>query len=118
MSVDCTPIEIKRLGPSGLQIVWSDGHSSNFSSELLRQNCPCASCREQRGEGSHSAPIAPVKPKASSLRIVQSSLAEELKLERIWAVGNYALGMRWGDGHDVGIWTFDILRALEATASK
>jgi len=33
-------------------------------------------------------------------------------LKEIWAVGQYALGMSWGDGHNTGIYTFDFLREL------
>jgi DUF971 family protein len=37
---------------------------------------------------------------------------EELKIDRIWAVGNYALGVAWGDGHNSGIYRFELLRDL------
>ena len=86
---------------------------ASVSSELLRRHCPCATCREARGEGSHDAPLTPAsKKKPGSLSIVQSSLSEELNLLEVWPVGNYAIGMRWGDGHATGIYTFELLRQL------
>jgi len=52
------------------------------------------------------------KGKSSLLRVVEHEKQEELQLERIWGVGNYAIGMVWGDGHDSGIYTYFYLREL------
>lgn len=103
------PSECKRNGKDGLTIVWSDGQRDEFSSETLRKNCPCAECREKRGDGSHATPLT---PKKSLLNVVESTKEEELALERIWLIGNYALGIAWGDGHDSGIYTFKLLAEL------
>jgi DUF971 family protein len=46
--------------------------------------------------------------------VIESTIAEETDLREIWGVGQYALGMRWGDGHDSGIYTFTYLRELAA----
>ncbi len=92
---------------------------SELSSETLRRNCPCATCREERGDTSHAKPLTtPAKPmKPRSLSIVESSITEQTLLREIWAVGNYALGMSWGDGHNTGIYTFELLRSLARPAS-
>lgn len=82
---------------------------SNISSENLRRQCPCAECREKRGDDTHAKPLT---GKKRSLAIVESSLEQELELQEIWAVGQYAIGMRWADGHDSGIYTFEFLREL------
>ena len=103
------PTELRRLGPDGLQITWANGLIQKFTSKNLRTNCPCAHCRELRGDTSHSTPLTPIK---SSLRIIEHSISEELRLERIWSIGNYALGMQWADGHNTGIYTFDFLATL------
>lgn len=105
------PIEIERRANEGLKITWDDGKSGVISSRVLRLNCPCAGCRELRGDGgSHQTPLTPPKPR--SLNIVQSSSEEETNLIKIWAVGQYALGLAWADGHDTGIYTFETLREL------
>lgn len=104
------PTECRR-SDDGLLLSFNDGTGLKISSETLRRHCPCAECREKRGEGSHDAPLTG-KRKPSALRIVEAALDQELLLKEIWAVGNYALGMRWGDGHDSGIYTFDYLRSL------
>ena len=106
-----TPTEIRRMPPDGLRIAWSDGATQSLSGETLRRNCPCATCREERGDGVHSEPLVR-KTKPSSLRIVEASIKEACLLEELWAVGHYAIGMRWSDGHDTGIFTYELLRSL------
>ncbi len=103
------PREIKRQGPNGLSISWSDGTTSHLSSERLRKECPCAECKEKRGDTTHAKPLT---GKKRSLTIVESTVAEETDLKEIWGVGQYALGIRWGDGHDSGIYTFEYLKSL------
>ena len=105
-----TPTEIKRLGTDGLKITWSDGSTHTISSRTLRENCPAADSRAKRGDTSHDAPLT--TKKGSALRIIEASVTEELSLQRIWAVGNYALGIAWADGHDTGIYTYDLLFSL------
>jgi DUF971 family protein len=103
------PREIKKTGTSGITVSWTDGSVSELSSETLRRLCPCAACREKRGDDSHAKPLT---GKKRSLMIIESNLQQELELQQIWGVGQYAIGMRWGDGHDSGIYTFEYLRGL------
>jgi DUF971 family protein len=103
------PREIKRLGTNGLQITWQDGTTQELLSEVLRKGCPCAGCREARGDDSHAKPLT---GKKRSLSIIQSSAEQELSLQEIWGVGQYAIGLRWADGHSSGIYTFAYLRTL------
>jgi DUF971 family protein len=95
---------------SGLEIRWSTGETIFLPGESLRRNCPCATCQELRGDLSHAKPLAPKK--ASLLRVVESTVEEATGISRVWPVGNYALGMQWSDGHDTGIFSFDLLRRL------
>jgi DUF971 family protein len=110
MNATPAPQEIKRNGSNGLRISWADGHIQELSSRVLRTQCPCAECRELRGDGSHEKPLT---GKKRSLSIVQNTIEEELNLSAIWGVGQYAIGIRWGDGHDSGIYTFEYLRSLQ-----
>ncbi|MBN8550800.1 MAG: DUF971 domain-containing protein [Deltaproteobacteria bacterium] len=105
--------EIKRLA-HGISLRWADGLSSIIESEKLRVECPCAGCREARGDTSHANPLT---AKKSSLRVLKASKVEETQLKNIWAVGNYAVGVEWGDGHSAGIYTYDHLRELSKTAT-
>lgn len=105
------PVEIHRIEKRALEVIWSDGLKHEIPSSALRIACPCATCREARGDQSHDAPLTTRK---RSLKIVQNSLDQEISLERIWAIGNYAIGCEWADGHSTGIYPFDLLRALAA----
>lgn len=98
------------MGRAGLRVTWPQGETHEIPSEKLRRNCPCASCKEERGDHSHQTPLTPRK--ATGLKIIDSSLQEQVSLEEIWQVGQYALGMRWGDNHQTGIYTFQYLFEL------
>ena len=102
------PLEIKKEADS-LKIIWADNTVSSISNLKLRQLCPCAGCREARGDESHQKPLA---GKKSSLRVIKSTVEQETSLDKIWTVGNYAIGISWGDGHSTGIYTYDYLAEL------
>lgn len=96
---------------NGLEINFSDAEKIVLNSPTLRKNCPCASCQAKRGDSSHDTPLTP-KTGRSLLKVISSSTEEEQDLKQIWMLGNYALGMKWGDGHDSGIYTFEFLKSL------
>ena len=93
----------------GLLVEWPTDSPVTFSSLFLRKNCPCAECLEKRGEGSHEKPLSGVRP---SLRVIKNTVEEETDLTEIWLVGNYALGMKWKDGHSSGIYSWPMMRSL------
>ncbi len=97
----------------GIEIVLNNGEIKKIDSLVLRENCPCASCSERRGDSSHDAPLSG-KPAAGRalLKVVKSSITEEANITKIWNIGNYALGMRYSDGHDSGIYTYKFLVEL------
>src|SRR5208283_941247 len=35
---------------AGVDISWADGHESHFDFPYLRDNCPCATCNDERGK--------------------------------------------------------------------
>ena len=91
-----TPLVIRRSDPSRVEIEWSDGHRSVFTAAQLRRLCPCAGCV------SETTGVRMVDPRAIPDDLSQSGLA---------MVGNYAVSMRFSDGHHTGIFTFEYLRA-------
>jgi len=86
------PVEVRRIPEAQLvRITWDDGHLSEYPFAYLRGWCPCAACQ---GHGNEP-------------RYVPASNDD---LVRIGVVGNYALGLTWGDGHDTGIYSYRYLR--------
>lgn len=89
-------VEVRRLpDEQALRLTWSDEHVAEMPYVYLRGYCPCAGCQGHTNEAIvFRAPAAPVEP------------------VEIAPVGNYALSIRWSDGHGTGIYRFDFLRAL------
>lgn len=96
-----TPKEIKKELGVGLKITWDSGVVHSISNIVLRKNCPSA----DGGKSKES------KPKGA-LSVINSTINEATKLVDVWPVGSYAVGIRWADGHDTGIYTFDYLYDL------
>ena len=94
-----TPRKVKRAGESALHVEWDDDHKGLHLLRTLRKYCPCASCKAEieSKEGSVMLPI--FTPGQYELRAIQP-------------VGNYALQLTWGDGHQTGIYSFSYLRQL------
>ncbi len=91
---------------AGVDIAWSDGHASHYDFAYLRDQCPCATCNDERQKKaafaqSSAAPAAVLpmfKPKATA--------------RSAHAVGNYAFQITFSDGHSTGIYSFDHLRTI------
>ncbi|MCB0061499.1 MAG: DUF971 domain-containing protein, partial [Caldilineaceae bacterium] len=71
-----------------------------FPLRWLRANCPCATCREERRSAALETDL--LKLSTGPLPSTQIASAE--------LVGNYAIRLRWTDGHDAGIYAFTVLR--------
>ena len=102
-----TSVKIHVKTGAGVDITWADGHKSHFDFPLLRDNCPCATCNDERGKkevaisfGSMpaSAVLPMYKPKARAQSAAQ--------------VGNYAIQLSFNDGHSTGIYSYDFLRTI------
>lgn len=87
-----------------LFIRWNDGHESQIPFGLLRAACPCASCR-----GGHENMSPEPDPAAFSANLPDSPATRLVKVD---AVGSYAVGFEWEDGHTHGIYSWNFLRAL------
>jgi len=83
-----------------MQITWEGGHVSSYKGDQLRWACPCAECRGEAG--------APGR-----LSRVRSLPDEELRIQDVTLVGQYALQIRFDSGHAMGLYTFSYLRSLD-----
>ncbi len=91
-----------------LTILWNDGHISSYPFDGLRLACPCVECK-----GGH-AKMGNVTPPS----VVQNAPNLGIQLENLQAVGSYALQPLWSDGHSTGMYTWELLRALDPVDSE
>lgn len=88
-----------------VQITWADGHVSPLRYAHLRKWCPCAACRDARMQAAQQS--------SGGLRVLPTNVAQTSSdLRDIQQVGSYALNFLWADGHDSGIYAFEMLRDL------
>lgn len=88
-------------------IEWADGHKTELSLFGLRKNCPCVTCR-----GGHSQ-MGQYEP--------QLFLVEPTRQYKILAaepVGNHALKIKWDDGHDAGMYKWELFRHMDEAVEK
>ena len=97
------PVELGKDSQGRLTIRWSDGHQSTYDWKHLRDNCPCAGCREERLRPPD--PFRVLTPQELAPRPPLAPLA-------ITPVGYYAYKITWNDGHDTGLYTLEALREL------
>jgi DUF971 family protein len=94
------PVKLEVEPDDRLAIEWNDSTRTVLEWARLRKNCPCAGCRQEREQPPPLFPI--IKPEE----------AQPPKPRSIEPVGRYAYQIRWNDGHDSGIYTFEYLREL------
>src|SRR5262245_14020792 len=97
------PTSLKLTDDRKLLIQWSDGGTRRYAVRALRDACPCATCREKR-----NAP----PPDPMSLPVLSKAELAPLTIAGMKPVGNYAYTIAFSDGHDTGIFSFELLRAL------
>lgn len=83
-----------------VRITWSDGKECTYTFAGLRAICPCVECK-----GGHANMGGP--PDMDAYRAADDP---DLNLEKLEAVGSYALQFVWSDGHYTGIYSWEYLR--------
>lgn len=96
------PTEVRWLEDQGvLRITFSDDVVRDYPTAFLRGFCPCARC-----QGHGSGPRTYRMPRT----------AAATRIDDVTQVGNYAMCIVWGDGHDTGIYSFTLLREMDPDA--
>lgn len=91
------PSEISPLGSSAVRILWQGGHESVYENVYLREHCQCAECiHEWTGEK----------------LISRDRIPSDIRPVSVTAVGNYAVSIRFSDGHGTGVYSYDLLRKI------
>ncbi len=97
------PVDLTLVRPDLLQIDWSDRAKHELPVRMLRDKCPCATCREKRNAPASDVAILP---------ILTPEETKPLRIVDMRPVGNYAYAIHFSDGHDTGIYTLEFLRSL------
>lgn len=100
-------VRVELTAGTGVDVDWSDGHSSHYNFQFLRDACPCALCDEERTKAGLDPGQAPGAA-PGSLPMFRPA-AKPVQAERI---GKYALRFTWQDGHEHGIYSWDYLRDI------
>lgn len=89
----------------GLSVEWADGTISYYSIAYLRRMSPSAEQRQQRDQMARN-PLHVLPAGAAGITGPLTALGAEM-------VGNYAIRIRFSDGHDTGIYSWAYLREID-----
>lgn len=100
-------LDLKR--DHGLTVHWSDGKQSFYPIAYLRRMSPSAESKKLREElASNPLTVLPASAGASGpLTAIDAEM-----------VGNYAMKIRFSDGHETGIFSWTYLREIDPDAAK
>ena len=87
-----TDVELDRA--IELRVAYEDGSVARFPIAELRASCPCAGCRGRREQGLAATTMTDVTAVGAELH------------------GGWGIAIRWSDGHDTGIFSWDLLRDM------
>ncbi len=96
MKASPIPQRIHR-GSDHIVITWNDHHQATYPARDLRLRCHCAACRDEMS----GAPL-----------LDPDTVAADVAPAAISLVGSYAIKIRWSDGHDTGIYTYEMLYSI------
>jgi len=92
------PKGIKALTKEGgLQITWEEDHVGHYLYKPLRTECRCANCVDEW---------------TGQRRINPADIPEDIHIKNMSLAGNYALKIEWSDGHNTGMFGWELLREL------
>ena len=101
-----TDVKIHVTSGAGVDIAWSDGHSSHYDFAYLREHCPCATCNDERERKHAFASAGPASVAALPM------FKPRPRAQKATAVGNYAIQITFSDGHATGIYSYEHLRSI------
>jgi len=88
-------------------IVWADGHKTELPLFGLRKNCPCVTCR-----GGHSQ-MGKYEPE-----LFKIDPPRRYDIVRAESVGNHALKITWDDGHNSGMYKWELFREMDEAVRR
>jgi DUF971 family protein len=98
-----TQVDLVRA-ENALEITWEDGSRARLDGGRLRWACPCAECHGEMGTPGRLASAGQLPE-------------EELALDEVGLIGQYALQLSFRSGHNTGIYSFHYLKRLSDEAA-
>jgi DUF971 family protein len=80
-----------------ITITWAPGHVGVYPARALRLACPCAMCVEEMS----GQPL-----------LDPATVGEDIRPLKLSLVGAYAIRIDWSDGHNTGIYPYELLWKL------
>jgi len=99
------PVHLDLKMDDGLTVQWSDGTESYYPIGYLRKMSPSADARQLREE-METNPLTVLPSHVASQEGPIRALDAEM-------VGNYAIRIRFSDGHQTGIFSWQYLREID-----
>jgi len=99
----------------GLTVTWEDGTTGFYPVVYLRRYSPSAEARMLREE-LESNPLA-VLPSSAVSRGGGGGGGEALTIIDAELMGNYAVRLKFSDGHETGIYSWEYLRQIDPSRS-
>jgi ATP-binding protein involved in chromosome partitioning len=92
-------VEVPNVDYDDQQITlsWSNGEKLSVSNFELRANCQCAVCVDEFD---------------GTRKIGRDDIKKDIKPEDIKPIGNYALYIKWNDGHQSGFFPYRLIREV------
>jgi len=110
-----TSVKVNVSTGRGVDIEWGDGHASHYEFTYLREQCPCATCNEEREKKANATVPSGPAGAGGTLPGMGPSLPmykPKPTAKQAKAVGSYAIQIDFSDGHTTGIYSFEYLRSV------
>jgi len=101
-------VKVRLKTGEGVDMIWADGHSSHYDFAYLRDECPCATCNDERAKKEALVAAAPGTASFNPLPMFKPKPRAQSAAQ----VGNYAISISFSDGHSTGIYSYDYLRTI------
>ena len=102
-----TPVSIRRDGDSAIVITFDDEKEVRWTATELRKACPCATCREKKRADEEKQ--AEQGKTSILLPVLSAAEARPVAISSMNPVGHYGYNVGFTDGHNSGIFLFDVL---------
>src|SRR5258707_6841840 len=94
-------VKIHVSSGAGVDITWADGHGSHYDFAFLREECPCATCNDERAKKESFALAGPPSSAAAVLPIVKTQPTNRPPN----VVGKYSVHIGVSHGHLTAIYS-------------